>query len=77
MSKWTKNLWLDSLLEEVFIGSPLDTGSNLLLVEAENLTLGPDKSACFGLSCKVAWEFTDNRIFNFSKSDDALIKDDC
>ena len=51
VSKWTKNLWLDSLLEEVFIGSPLDTGSNLLLVEAENLTLGPDKSACFGLSC--------------------------
>ena len=51
MSKWTKNLWLDSLLEEVFIGSPLDTGSNLLLVEAGNLTLGPDKSACFGLSC--------------------------
>ena len=46
-------------------------------MEAENLTLGPDKSACFGLSCKVAWEFTDNRIFNFSKSDDALIKDQC
>ena len=51
VSKWTNNLWLDSLLEEVFIGSPLDTGSNLLLVEAGNLTLGPDKSACFGLSC--------------------------